>query len=744
MIHTESGSSTVATILQSQSKLDRQFAAFSISAIRMNRFSTLRRIKNGLTSLMSLAVAIVLPLDAGEPAQPVGFKRAKITEAWTIYRHKLTFGKGQTLALVDDGCDLSKPEWSKSDGDQPKVLVAYDSVDGDNDPKHEGRGYHGSTIGIPSSVNYGGKWGVAYNNQVAVIRALECVHGSIRDGETVAKGLQWIIDNHQRYRITTVNLAPVDDLAHAAPVATAIDGKLAELRRLGIWVSAPTGNHTFTNGISWPACQPNCFAIGAVRPDRDEVYLDRHAKVDLVVPAAATSSANAIACGAAIVIREAIEETGYDWKTDGPTLAEAILAIMQTTGVKVVDQATRRSFQRLDLLAALNHVFAKRKPSDSIRFSEQLIADNYAYAYGIAAADFDGDGDLDLTSADYTPHNRLYLFENDSDGTFKKHVIQKNDPVRLERHMIGDVDGDGDLDVAIVKNLRGHLLWFENNGRPMDVKIWARHVITTNLPGAYDVALADFDRDGDLDVSASSWTLGNQFAWFENDGSPGDGEWKKHMIEKNIAETRTMRAADFDGDGDPDLLGTARQAGEVIWYENRRDEKKVTWRKHVIDQTRCPAHGNPADMDGDGDMDVVMALGFYYRPGPGQSAASQEPKENQIAWYENDGSPTKGNWKKHIISPRFEDAFEAIAGDLDGDGDMDIAATSWRNPGRVAWFENHGNPKGKWTRHLLKNNWRSANQVIIADLNGDGRLDIAACAEHGSYEFRWWRNEGRK
>ncbi|MCP4172254.1 MAG: hypothetical protein GY758_15930 [Fuerstiella sp.] len=44
----------------------------------------------------------------------------------------------------------------------------------------------------------------------------------------------------------------------------------------------------------------------------------------------------------------------------------------------------------------------------------------------------------------------------------------------------------------------------------------------------------------------------------------------------------------------------------------------------------------------------------------------------------------------------------------------------------------HGDPKGRWTRHLLKNNWRGANQVIIADLNGEQRPDIVACAEHGS------------
>jgi hypothetical protein len=698
--------------------------------------------------LIALLLALVAEFEttghAGEPAQPTGFKHAGIVKAWQDYRHKLTFGKGQTLALVDDGCTLSKPEWSKSDGDQPKVLVTYDAVDGDDDPKHEGRGYHGSTIGIPSSVNYGGKWGVAYNNQVAVIRALECCHCKISDENTVAASLQWIIDHHEEYRITTVNLAPVDDKAHASPVATAIDEKLTKLRQLGIWVSAPSGNHNFTDGISWPACQQNCFAIGAVRQGKDEVYLDRHAKVDLVVPAAATSSSNAIACGAAIVIREAIEETEYPWKQDGSNIATAIMAIMQKTGVEVDDPAAKQRFRRLNLAAALAHVFGAAEPSTAIQFSEHLIADNYAYAYGIGAADIDRDGDLDLTSADYTPHNRLYLFENDSDGNFVKHVIQQDDPERLERHMIGDVDGDGDLDVVIVKNLRGDLLWFENDGKPTSGKLWPRHVITTHLPGAYDVALADFDQDGDLDVAASSWLLGNQFAWFENDGTPAVGEWAKHTIEENVAETRTMRAADFDGDGDVDLLGTGRKANHVIWYENTPTAETIDWKKHLIDDSsKCPAHGNPVDMDGDGDLDIVMALGFYYRPGSGDESASLRRDENQIVWYENSGKPKVRIWKKHVIGARFDDAFEAAAADLDGDGDIDVAATSWRNPGRVVWFENHGDPRRTWTRHMLKNNWRSANHIIIADLNGDGRPDIAACAEHGSYELRWWRNDGR-
>lgn len=302
---------------------------------------------------------------AGEPVEAVSFGHARVTEAWKAYADVLTFGRGQTLALVDDGCKLSMPEWSTPFDGRPKVLVAYDSIDGDDDPKHEGRGYHGSTIGIPSSLNYQGKWGVAYNNQVAVIRGLECCHCKVADSRTLAAGLQWIIDHHDKYRITTVNLAPVDDQAHDQPVATEIDDKLAELRKRGVWVSAPTGNQGFTNGISWPSCQPNCFAIGAVSPGKDVITQDRHEKVDLLVPAAATSSSNAIACGAAILLREAIDNTGYDWKLDGKNLPEAMLVIMQKTGKPVEDAATKRSYRRLDVLAALDHVFAhaKKKPA---------------------------------------------------------------------------------------------------------------------------------------------------------------------------------------------------------------------------------------------------------------------------------------------------------------------------------------------------------------------------------------------
>ena len=115
-----------------------------------------------------------------------------------------------------------------------------------------------------------------------------------------------------------------------------------------------------------------------------------------------------------------------------------------------------------------------------------------------------------------------------------------------------------------------------------------------------------------------------------------------------------------------------------------------------------------------------------------------------MAWYENT-STGKGipQWKRHLVG-RLPFAFEANAGDIDSDGDIDIVATAWSKGDRVVWFENAGG--GKWKQHVVRTDFRAANQVILADLDGDKRLDIVAGADdgsrrvQGSLEVRWWRN----
>ena len=404
----------------------------------------------------------------------------------------------------------------------------------------------------------------------------------------------------------------------------------------------------------------------------------------------------------------------------------------------------------------------------TIRFTEHLIMKDYVYPFGIWSGDLDGDGDVDLTSTDacfpgdmhdyptgsgvHHPyhlapgredccdqHNNIYWFENDGSGGFTRRFIQRNEPdppsMRghdFERHTVGDINGDGYPDVVTVMNKHGELLWFENSGNPKSGKLWKRHLITTapdhagKLPYAYDVTLADLDSDGDLDVAASSWR-GNEFTWFENQGT----QWKKRVI-TSTDETRTMRAVDFDRDGDTDLLGTVRDRdGLVLWFENSGKPASHPWKPHVIDHAPWPVHGHPVDMDGDGDQDVVMVLGY-----------AAEERESQVVWYENVGGNSKIIWNKHIIREPFPDALEAAAADMDGDGNIEVVASAY-DVGRIAWFEHDGDPRGTWTMHILKDNWRRCSQVILVDLDGDRDLDVASVADRPSREFRWWRNDGR-
>ena len=296
---------------------------------------------------------------SGEPHNAVSFAQIRVLDTWKKYADRLTWGKGQGLAILDDGCDLTAPQWQVEMPWGPKVIATWNSIDGNEDCSPVPPGYHGTTVGNPSSLNLNGVLGVAYNNFVAHVRCVTVVHLREDESATMAAGLRWVRENHERLRITAVNLSPVDDERRQEPVPTVVDAELRELRRLGVWVSAPAGNHHFTDGISWPACQPDCVGIGATTPGAHEVHLDRYANVDLLAPATATSSSNAYSAACAQILREAIEKAEYPWEADGENLADAMLALFQRTGVPVHDPETGLDFREVDLLAAVDRVFGE-------------------------------------------------------------------------------------------------------------------------------------------------------------------------------------------------------------------------------------------------------------------------------------------------------------------------------------------------------------------------------------------------
>jgi hypothetical protein len=294
------------------------------------------------------------------PFNQESFTQILVVETWKKYSNKLSWGKGQCLAILDDGCELDTPQWQVEMEWGAKVIATYNSIDENEDPTPVPPGYHGTTVGNPSSIKHDGILGVAYNNFVAHIRCVSQVHLQEQsEANTIAKALHWVLENHAKYNITTVNLSPLDDERHRDSVSTEVDEILCLLRQQNIWVSAPCGNHHYTDGISWPACQPDCFGIGATIPGKHEVHLDRFSNTDLLVTAVATSSSNAYAAACSMILREAIDKTGYNWQNDGITLSDAIMQIFQKTGVPIEDPETKCEFRELDLLAAVDHVFGE-------------------------------------------------------------------------------------------------------------------------------------------------------------------------------------------------------------------------------------------------------------------------------------------------------------------------------------------------------------------------------------------------
>jgi len=338
-------------------------------------------------------------------------------------------------------------------------------------------------------------------------------------------------------------------------------------------------------------------------------------------------------------------------------------------------------------------------------------------------------------------NSHVYWFKNNGKGGFTQRFVTRNDVNRrLERHVFGDLNRDGRPDLVIVDNLLGDLVWYENPGREAIARgdLWKKHFVAKGtMLGAVDATLADFDGDGWLDVAAAGWRLGHGFKWFRNPGSAESDNWESVTIDSGFPLASCVVAGDFNRDGRPDLFATSGTSRAVFWYECPAYPMRQPWIRHVIDLTpggeREPVFGTM--VDGEGRLDVVMAWGGYGNRPEG------EPRAGAIVWYEqSDIVEQRIQWKKHLIGV-IPSATNVAVGDLDGDGHLDVAAIGFM-PGEVSIFRNSGNPSARWVKQGVKASFPNVNQVIIADIDGDGRADLAAVADYGAVELRWWRNEG--
>ncbi|MCF7810143.1 FG-GAP-like repeat-containing protein, partial [bacterium] len=223
-------------------------------------------------------------------------------------------------------------------------------------------------------------------------------------------------------------------------------------------------------------------------------------------------------------------------------------------------------------------------------FEEHVVDDDFRAPRGLNATDFDNDGDVDVIAGGVAGDG-LAWWENDGDQNLEKHVIGGDEENSCYSIYTVDYDEDGDMDV-IAGDFNGQIIFWENDGD----QEFDRHIIEQSQhPGS--VYTIDLDNDADLDVLTASYSI-NLIFWLENEGN---GDYSNHVINNHISRCYSVSAADFDLDGDTDILAAGDD--ETCWWEN---DGEMGLTEHAVPDNLANAMSVvPIDLDKDGDFDIL-------------------------------------------------------------------------------------------------------------------------------------------
>jgi len=247
---------------------------------------------------------------------------------------------------------------------------------------------------------------------------------------------------------------------------------------------------------------------------------------------------------------------------------------------------------------------------------------------------------------------------------------------------------------------------------------WPRHVIAEGFENQTAVA-ADFSGDGRPDVMVSARAKTRLYVapdWRElilTDGQP-----RKHAIHSEVL--------DVDGDGDPDYIGAVYSPGPIFWLE--RPEKPLTepWPYHLVDDAVNGTHGLlVGDIDGDGKPDLAANSGLP----EGKFAES-------LVWYKVPPEPRKAErWTRHVFADGDAPGLSHYLGlgDVNGDGRTDAASAAKIAEGGnwFAWWEQPAEGRLPWKKHVLATGQEGATNILMAHVNGDKQVDFIASRGHG-------------
>jgi subtilisin-like proprotein convertase family protein len=327
----------------------------------------------------------------------------------------------------------------------------------------------------------------------------------------------------------------------------------------------------------------------------------------------------------------------------------------------------------------------------------------------VAWGDVDGDGDLDLAAGNYSGPNKVYLNE---DGILQTTAAWTSAGSDFTTSMAwGDVDGDGDLDLAVGNDGSPNTVYLNQGGVLQTTPAWTDNITDSTT----SVVWGDMNSDGSLDLAVgNSDKEHHNKVYLNQDGAlQATPAWVADDQDSFYYGTNSLAWGDVDGDGDLDLAAGCAGSDRVYLNQGGILQTTPIWIADYSSLTYSVAWG---DMDGDGDLD--LATGSMFGGGSQVYLNTGETLQTTPAWHNTDGGYTN-----------------SIAwADVNGDGALDLVAGNEPQydfgcecyvEGENKIYLNQGD-----TLQTTGIIWAPADRddtssVAWGDMNGDGALDLA-------------------
>lgn len=345
---------------------------------------------------------------------------------------------------------------------------------------------------------------------------------------------------------------------------------------------------------------------------------------------------------------------------------------------------------------------------------------------GIFCTDVDNDAQADIIAMALP---NVYWYEAlDETGTSYRRTLISSVPATSHVNSQGfekaDVIAGGKSELLIAGN--GNVYAISIPEKLEAGELWPTQLVAANTSDE-GIGFGDIDGDGDIDLACGRRPEGEGeptiLVWFENPGHT-DSPWPNYTVGHTTHPIDRIEIADLDGDGQADIAMAEERYpglepdGSLFWFSAGTDLKEE-WQKHLIITQYSSNNLDLADIDQDGDIDLLTC--------------EHKGEVLELQLWENDG---KAHFSKHVLDTGKENHLGTKWVDLDADGDLDIIGAAWDNyKWQHVWVNNQNKPAKQGAINPVPRLEERLQKPRISELSYQGAPHFLVKTETASYYY---------